>query len=73
MSAAEFTKFATLMRNLAPYLLLLIDTQTRNRRADRSPAVSRKNVELVLYGDPDAVLLFNNSISIDKHMIQIDI
>jgi hypothetical protein len=72
MSAAEFTKFATLMRDLAPYLLLLIDRENRNRRADRSPAVSRKNIELILFGDPDAVPLFGSSISVDKGAIPID-
>jgi hypothetical protein len=72
MSGPEFTKFATLMRDLAPYLLLLIDAQNRSHRQDRSPAVSRKNVELILNGDPDAVLLFSNSISVDKEAISID-
>jgi hypothetical protein len=72
MSSVEFTKFAVLMRDLAPYLLLLIDAQNRNRRRDRSPAVGRKNIELILYGDSDAVPLFGDSISVDKHCIQID-
>jgi hypothetical protein len=72
MSADEFTKFVVLMRDLAPYLLLLIDAQNHNRRRDRNPAVSRRNVELILAGDPDAVRLFNDSISIDKEAILSD-
>ena len=59
MSAEEFTRFAVLMRDLAPYLLLLIDAQNHNRR--RGPTVGRKNIELILYGDPDAVPLFGES------------
>ena len=60
MSRLEFTKFYFLMRSLAPYLLLLIVDPAKNgsHRRDRSPAVSRKNIELVLNGDPDAVPLF---------------
>jgi hypothetical protein len=33
----EFTKFVTLMRNLSPFVLLLIDPQSRSRRQDRNP------------------------------------
>jgi hypothetical protein len=58
MSGDEFTKFVVLMRNLASYLLLLIDTQNRNRRQDRCPAIRRANIELILNGHPDAVPLF---------------
>jgi len=69
MSQDEFTMFVVLMRDLAPYLLLLIDTQNRSRRQDRNPAISRRNIELILYGDPDSVALFNGSISGDKGLI----
>lgn len=72
MNCEEFTKFVVLMRDLAPYLLLLVNARDSNRRRDRSPTVSRKNIELILYGDPDAVLLFNSSISHDKQTIRID-
>jgi DNA-directed RNA polymerase specialized sigma24 family protein len=60
LSAEEFTKFYILMKNLAPYLLLLIVDPAKNgsHRRDRSPTISRKNLELVLNGDPAAVPLF---------------
>jgi len=60
LSAPEFTKFYFLMKNLAPYLLLLIVEPAKNgsHRRDRSPAVDRRNLELILYGCPDAVPLF---------------
>jgi hypothetical protein len=69
LTAAEFTKFVTLMRDLAPYLLLIVDPENRNRRRDRNPVISRRNVELILNGYPDAPLLFNGSISKDKDPI----
>jgi len=60
LSPAEFTKFYILMKNLAPYLLLLIIDPAKNgsHRRDRSPTISRKNLELVLNGDPAGILLF---------------
>jgi hypothetical protein len=60
LSPSEFTKFYVLMRNLAPYLLLLIVDPAKNssHRRDRNPTVSRKNLELVLNGDSAAVPLF---------------
>jgi len=58
LSAQEFTKFVVLMRDLAPYLLFLIDPQNHNHRRDRNPAIGRRNLELILDGHPDAVQLF---------------
>jgi hypothetical protein len=60
LSQAEFTKFYVLMKNLAPYLLLLIIDPAKNgsHRRDRNPGISRKNLELILNGDPAAVPLF---------------
>ena len=59
LKPSEFTKFYTLMKDLAPYLLLIIDpAQGNNHRRDRSPAVGRRNLELILYGSPGAVPLF---------------
>jgi hypothetical protein len=60
LSQAEFTKFYILMKNLAPYLLLLIVDPAKNgsHRRDRSPTISRRNLELILNGDPDAAPLF---------------
>ena len=60
LSPAEFTKFYALMKNLAPYLLLLIvdPAKANNHRRDRNPGIDRRNLELILYGCPDAVPLF---------------
>lgn len=60
MSAEEFTKFFYLMKNLAPYLLLLIVDPAKNgsHRRERCPTIGRPNLELVLAGDPAAVPLF---------------
>jgi hypothetical protein len=60
LSSAEFTRFVVLMRNLAPYLLLLVvdPTKANNHRRDRNPGISRKNLERILYGCPDAMPLF---------------
>jgi hypothetical protein len=60
LSADEFTKFAVLMRNLAPYLLLLIVDPTRinNHRRDRNPTIGRQTLELILNGHPGARALF---------------
>jgi hypothetical protein len=58
LSAQEFTKFTVLMRDLAPYVVLLVDQQNHSRRQDRSAAVTRRNLELILFGPPDAQLLF---------------
>jgi hypothetical protein len=55
----EFTKFVGLMRNLSPFVLLLIDPQNRSRRQDRCPAITRRNLEFILDGHPDAVPLFS--------------
>ena len=66
MTRNEFTKFVVLMRDLAPYLLFIIDATFKSRRRDRNPAISRRNIELVLNGCPDAILLFNQSISNDN-------
>jgi len=46
------------MRNLSPFVILLVDPQNKSRRQDRSAAVTRRNLEFVLNGHPDAVKLF---------------
>jgi hypothetical protein len=58
LSGAEFTKFVVLMKNLAPYLLLIVDPANRSHRRDRSPTIGRRNLEMILYGCPGAVPLF---------------
>jgi hypothetical protein len=58
MNSEEFTKFVVLMRSLSPFCILLIDPENRSRRQDRCPAISRRNLELVLDGHLDAVPLF---------------
>jgi hypothetical protein len=45
-------------RNLSPFVVVLIDPQSRSRRLDRNPAISRKNLEWVLNGHPAAMHLF---------------
>jgi len=60
LSPAEFTKFVVLLKNLAPYLLLLVvdPTKANNHRRDRNPTIGRQTLELILSGHPDAVRLF---------------
>jgi hypothetical protein len=58
MDAREFTKFLTLTKGLSPFILVLINPESRSRRQGRTPAIGRKNLEWVLNGHPDAVPLF---------------
>jgi hypothetical protein len=60
LTETEFTRFAVLMRDLAPYLLLLIvdPTKANNHRRDRNPTIGRQTLELILYGHPESVPLF---------------
>ena len=58
LTEPEFTKFVILIRDLAPYLLFLIDPHNRNLRQDRNPPIGRKNLELILHGCAAAVPLF---------------
>jgi hypothetical protein len=58
LDAHEFTKFVVLAKDLAPFVILLIDPINRSRRQDRSAQVTRRNLEFVLSGHPDAVPLF---------------
>jgi hypothetical protein len=60
MDAVEFTKFVTLTKDLSPFVLLLIDPQSRSRRQDRNPAIDRRNLMWVIHGHPDAVPLFRS-------------
>jgi hypothetical protein len=61
LTPVEFSKFAILMRDLAPYLLYLVTdpAHTNNHRKDRNPPISRKNLELILYGAKNAHSLFD--------------
>jgi len=58
LDADEFTKFVTLMRGLSPFLLLIINPESRSRRQDRNPAITRQNLLWIINGHPDAVPLF---------------
>ena len=60
LTPSEFTRFYVLMKNLAPYLLLLIVDPAKNgsHRRDRNPTIGRKNLELVLNGDAAGIPLF---------------
>jgi hypothetical protein len=61
LTQSEFTWFCVLMAGLAPYLLLLIvdPAKSNSHRQDRNPAIGRRNLELILYGCPDARPLFD--------------
>jgi hypothetical protein len=58
MNPEEFTKFFTLVRGLSPFVIILVHPQNHSRRGDRSPAVTRSNIEFTLNGHPAAVPLF---------------
>jgi hypothetical protein len=59
MDAGEFTKFVTLTKDLAPFVVVLVDPTNHSRRQHRCPAIGRRNIELmILSGHPDAVPLF---------------
>ena len=58
LNAVEFTKFVTLTKNLSPFVLLLIDPESRSRRQDRNPTIGRQNLLWIIHGHPDAVPLF---------------
>jgi hypothetical protein len=58
LTSSEFTKFVVLLRDLSPFCVLLIDPENHSRRQDRSAAVTRRNLEFLLNGHPDAVPLF---------------
>jgi hypothetical protein len=59
LSQQDFTKFAILVRNLGPFVLMLIDPESRSRRQDRNPTIGRKNLEWILNGHPAATPLFS--------------
>jgi len=58
MNANEFTKFVVLMKGLGPFVVYLVDPQNYSRRPDRCAAATRRNLEFILNGHPDAVRLF---------------
>jgi hypothetical protein len=58
LTESEFTKFVILVRNLGPFILMLIDPESRSRRQDRNPAIRRENLLWVIDGHPSAVPLF---------------
>ena len=60
LDAVEFTKFVTLMRNLGPFVIPLTDPESRSRRQDRNPPITRESLLRVIYGHPDAVPLFQD-------------
>jgi hypothetical protein len=58
LNAVEFTKFVVLAKDLSPFVVVLIDPANHSRRQDRSATVTRRNLEFILNGHPDARLLF---------------
>jgi hypothetical protein len=59
LSPAEFDKFFRLSHGLSPFIVVLIDPQSRSRRLDRNPQIGRQNLLWVINGHPDAVPLFS--------------
>jgi hypothetical protein len=57
LNDSEFTKFVILVRDLGPFVVMLIDPESRSRRRDRHPAIGRQ-IEWVLNDHPEAVPLF---------------
>ena len=45
LSDAVFTKFVVLVRDIGPFVVVLIDPESHSRRQDRNPTISRKNLE----------------------------
>jgi hypothetical protein len=68
LTAEEFSRFVVLMAGLAPYLIFLVDPQNRGHRQDRNPEITRRNLELILFGHPDAVALFSGLSSARNRM-----
>jgi hypothetical protein len=61
LSPQEFCKFACLMKDLAPYLVILMKPANESRiRSGNWPAV-RENLKLVLEGNPEATPLFQGN------------
>jgi hypothetical protein len=47
MNSPQFMRFFVLMRDLAPYVLLIVDPQNSSHGRDRCPEIGRRNIELV--------------------------
>jgi hypothetical protein len=60
LSESEFTKFVVLVRNLGPFVVVLIDPESRSWRQDRNPAIGRQNLLWIINGHPEAVPLFTD-------------
>jgi hypothetical protein len=58
MDESEFSKFFVLVRDLSPFVVVLINPESRSRRLDRNPTIGRQNLDWVLSGHPAAVPLF---------------
>jgi hypothetical protein len=58
LNESEFTKFVILVRNLSPFVLMLIDPERRSRRQDRNPAIGRQNLLWIINGHPSEKPLF---------------
>jgi hypothetical protein len=63
LSESEFTKFVILARNLSPFVLVLIDPESRSRRLDRNPTIGRQNLLWIINGHPSATPLFPGNAS----------
>jgi hypothetical protein len=70
MNAVEFTKFVVLTKDLSPFVVILIDPANHSRRQDRSAAVTRRNLDFVLNGHPDAVPLFERKEGLNLDLVE---
>jgi len=58
LTEPEFTKFVVLVRDLGPFVIVLVNPESRSRRLDRNPTIDRRNLLWVMHGRPDALPLF---------------
>lgn len=58
MNGQAFTRFATLMTDLAPSLVILVKVGNAGRIRRGEPEAIRENLGLVIHGDPTALPLF---------------
>ena len=58
LSPSEFSKFALLMKDLAPSLVLLVRPQNATKIKAGEWTAVRENLQLILDGDPEATPLF---------------
>jgi hypothetical protein len=58
LTGAEFTKLTILTRNLSPFVIMMSSPQSKSRRLDRNPPISREMLLWTIHGHPSAKPLF---------------